>query len=306
MEQIDKLKTFCLVAQKNSFAQAAHQLGLPRSTVTHVIKSLEKEYEVLLFYRNTRHVTLTHEGELFYQEANDLVDKLSDLRFFRNGIRHQQGKIRVSLPTQLANQVLMPHLQEFYALFPQIQLVINTQDQYLNLIENELDCVVRVGEVQSDLLMARPIGHSALITLVSTGYLNQYGLPKSLSDLETHYAVDYRQELHSREDTTLVFRQQQCRVKYQVSVEDTVSYLNAGIAGLGIIQIPDFDAARYIQAGQLKQILEHIQPAEVPVNILMVERKYRPRYIQEFIQWMEQKLKMLLDPQPELSSKLRY
>lgn len=297
MEQIDKLKIFCLVAQKKSFSQAAQQLGLPRSTVTHTIKSLEKDYEVLLFYRNTRHVTLTHEGELFYQEASSLIDQLSDLRFFRNSIRSQQGKIRISLPTQLANQVLMPSLKEFYELFPQIQLLINTQDQYLNLIENELDCVVRVGDVQSELLVARPIGSSALTTLVSPAYIQQYGIPTDINDLENHYAVDYRLETHGKEKTSLVFRQQQCWLKYQVSVEDTVSYLNAGLAGLGIIQIPDFDAERYIQIERLRPVLTHIAAAEVPINILMVERKYRPQYIQEFIQWLEQLLKTMLVPQ---------
>lgn len=118
MDTIERLKIFCLVAEKQSFAQAALQLGLPRSNVTYAIQALEKEYEVLLFYRTTRKVALTHEGSLFYQEAMRLVTQLKELNRFKTHVRSTEGKISIGMPKRLATQLLIPHLGCFYQRYP--------------------------------------------------------------------------------------------------------------------------------------------------------------------------------------------
>lgn len=294
MDKIERLKIFCLVAEKQSFAQAALQLGLPRSNVTYAIQALEKEYEVLLFYRTTRKVALTHEGSLFYEEAIRLVAQLKELNRFKTQVRSQEGKISIGMPKRLATQVLIPHLSAFYQCYPKVKVLINGSDDFSNLIEQQLDCVVRVGQVQDEYLLIRPIKQTQIWTLASPQYLAEYGEPKHFDELERHFAVDYHVAKHYRELSELSFQNHRVKMPYRLLVENTEAYIKSGLAGIGLIQIPEFDAKTYVEQGQLQRLFSDIPSLELPVNILLTDRQYRPKYFQDFIDWLEQHLKKLL------------
>ncbi|WP_436869515.1 LysR family transcriptional regulator [Acinetobacter courvalinii] len=294
MDKIERLKIFCLVAEKQSFAQAALQLGLPRSNVTYAIQALEKEYEVLLFYRTTRKVALTHEGSLFYEEAMRLVTQLKELNRFKTHVRSTEGKISIGMPKRLATQLLIPHLGCFYQRYPKVKVLVNGRDDFSNLIEQQLDCVVRVGQVQDQYLLIRPITQTHIWTLAAPAYLAEFGEPKSVEELQQHYAVDYHVAKHYREWSELVFRDQRLRMPYRLLIENTEAYIQAGLAGIGIIQIPEFDAAPYVRQGVLQRLFVEVPDLQLPVNILLTDRQYRPQYFQDFIDWLEELLKQQL------------
>ena len=288
MDKIERLKIFCMVADQHSFAEVARNLSLPRSTVTHAIQHLEKEYEVLLFYRTTRRVNLTHEGGLFYQEASQLLQLVKELNRFKHQIRSTQGKITVGLPKRLATQILIPRLKDFYTRYPEITVHVKCCDAYSNLVEQQLDCVLRVGPVKDEYLIAKFLGYTHLSTLVAPDYLQKYGKPKQLNHTEHHIAVDYLVEKNLHKNTKLVFKHEQISLSYHIVVEDTESYIQAGLAGLGIIQIPEFDARSYIAEGQLIEVFEHLAPIELPLHLLRTDRKFRPQYLHDFMLWLEQ------------------
>lgn len=294
MDKIERLKIFCLVAEKQSFAQAALQLGLPRSNVTYAIQALEKEYEVLLFYRTTRKVALTHEGSLFYQEAMRLVTQIKELNRFKTHVRSTEGKISIGMPKRLATQLLIPHLGCFYQRYPKVKVLVNGRDDFSNLIEQQLDCVVRVGQVQDQYLLIRPITQTHIWTLAAPAYLAEFGEPKSFEELQQHYAVDYHVAKHYREWSELVFQDQRLRMPYRLLIENTEAYIQAGLAGIGIIQIPEFDAAPYVRQGVLQRLFVEVPDLQLPVNILLTDRQYRPQYFQDFIDWLEELLKQQL------------
>ncbi|WP_038346240.1 LysR family transcriptional regulator [Acinetobacter sp. A47] len=294
MDKIERLKIFCLVAEKQSFAQAALQLGLPRSNVSYAIQALEKEYEVLLFYRTTRKVALTHEGSMFYQEAMRLVTQLKELNRFKPQLRRQEGKISIGMPKRLATQLLIPHLASFYQRYPRVKVLVNSNDDFSNLIEQQLDCVLRVGQIQDQYLLIRPITQTHIWTLAAPAYLAEFGEPKSFEELQQHYVVDYHVGRHYREYSDLLFRDQQVKLPYRLLVEDTEAYLQAGLAGCGMIQIPEFDAAPYVQQGRLKRVFVGVPDLQLPVNLLLTDRQYRPQYFQDFIDWLEELLKQQL------------
>ncbi|MCH7335793.1 LysR family transcriptional regulator [Acinetobacter sp. NIPH 2699] len=294
MDKIERLKIFCLVAEKQSFAQAALQLGLPRSNVTYAIQALEKEYEVLLFYRTTRKVALTHEGSLFYDEAVRLVAQLKELNRFKTHIRSQEGKISIGMPKRLATQLLIPNLLAFYQRYPKVKVLINGSDDFSNLIEQQLDCVVRVGQVQDEYLLIRPITQTKIWTLASPEYVVEFGEPKSFDELQQHFAVDYHVAKHYREMSELTFRDHRINMPYRLLIENTEAYIHAGLAGIGIIQIPAFDAVPYVQQGKLQRLFADIPSLQLPVNILLTDRQYRPQYFQDFIDWLDDLLKKQL------------
>ncbi|MCH7295125.1 LysR family transcriptional regulator [Acinetobacter higginsii] len=294
MDKIDRLKIFCLVAEKQSFAQAALQLGLPRSNVTYAIQTLEKEYEVLLFYRTTRKVALTHEGSLFYDEATRLVAQLKELNRFKTHVRSQEGKISIGMPKRLATQVLIPHLSEFYQRYPKVKVLVNGSDDFSNLIEQQLDCVVRVGQVQDEYLLIRPISQTEIWTVAAPQYLAEFGEPRCFEELQQHFAVDYHVAKHYREWSELLFQAHRVKMPYRLLVENTEAYIQAGLAGIGMIQIPEFDAAPYVQQGQLQRLFIDTPSLQLPVSLLLTDRQYRPKYFQDFIDWLNELLKTKL------------
>lgn len=294
MDKIDRLKIFCLVAEKQSFAQAAVQLGLPRSNVTYAIQALEKEYEVLLFYRTTRKVALTHEGSLFYDEAMRLVAQLKELNRFKTHVRSQEGKISIGMPKRIATQVLIPHLSAFYQRYPKVKVLVNGSDDFSNLIEQQLDCVVRVGQVQDEYLLIRPITQTEIWTVAAPQYLVEFGEPQRFEELQQHFAVDYHVAKHYREWSELLFQSHRVKMPYRLLVENTEAYIQAGLAGIGMIQIPEFDAAPYVQHGQLQRLFNDIPSLQLPVSLLLTDRQYRPKYFQDFIDWLDGLLKTKL------------
>lgn len=291
MDNIERLKIFCLVADHQSFAQVAKHLCLPRSTVTYAIQALEKEYEILLFYRTTRKVSLTYEGSLFYEEATQLIQHLKELNRFKYQMRNQQGKITIGLPMRMATQTLIPQLSTYYAQYPSVKVHVKGCDEYSNLIEQQLDCVVRIGEVRDTYLIAKQIGFTRLCTVAAPSYIEKNGYPSDQDELNTHYAVEYFVGKNQKNKSELIFNTQQLKLSYRVIVEDTESYIQAGLSGLGIIQIPDFDASQYLKTGALIELFKEVEASKIPIHFLRTDRKFRPKYLQDFMTWFEVVLK---------------
>lgn len=299
MDKIERLKIFCLVAEKQSFAQAASLLNLPRSSITYAVQSLEKEYEVLLLNRTTRKVNLTNDGVLFYQEVRQLIIQSEELNKFKLQNREDVGQIKIGLPIRMATQYLIPHLDEFYQKYPQVRVLIHSNDDFSNLIEERLDCVVRVGNVNEGHLIARPIAQVELFTVASTNYLHHYNDVIhidmfKISHAQNHSMIAYQLKNNDSGWSQLVFQDRQIELPYRLSVEDTESYLQAGLQGLGIFQIPAFDAIPFIHNQKLVRILEEEPCFKLDINFLFLERKYRPSYFQYFIIWLESLLKSKL------------
>lgn len=296
MDKIERLKIFCLVAEKHSFAQVAKHLDLPRSTITYAIQALEKEYQVLLFNRTTRKVNLTNDGVQFFQDAQQLIVQSERLNKFKLQNREHIGQIKIGLPLRMATQYLIPHLDEFYKQYPDIKVSIYSNDHYSDLIEQRLDCVIRVGVVNDENLIVRPITSAELYTVVSPDYLNELKLaqPLETEQLSHHFMIGYQLKNLDAESNYIEFKNKQLQLRYKLSVEDTESYLQAGLQGFGMIQIPAFDALPYIKSRQLIRLFEQEDCLKIPINFLFLERKYRSAYFQFFIDWFENVLKQEL------------
>lgn len=287
MDKIERLKIFCLVAEKQSFAKVANQLDLPRSSITYAVQLLEKEYEVLLLNRTTRKVNLTNDGVLFYQEVRQLIIQSEELNKFKLQNREHTGQIKIGLPIRMATQYLIPHLHEFYQQYPKVKVLIHSSDDFSNLLEERLDCVVRVGNTMENHLIIRPIAKADLYTVISKKYLNNNAQALHIDHLHNNYIIGYQLKNTDSGLSELVFQDRQVELPYQLVVEDTESYLKAGLQGLGIFQIPDFDAIPLIQEQKLVRVFEEEKCLKLDINFLFLERKYRPTYFQYFIEWLE-------------------
>ncbi|MPS62726.1 LysR family transcriptional regulator [Acinetobacter sp.] len=286
MDRLQQFFIFTEVAKRQSFSEVAHRLDLPRSTVTSAIQQLETHYGVRLFHRTTRKVSLTQDGQRILPECQNLLLDYEQLeQLIQTQKQHYRGTLKISMPSRIVHQVIIPELSDFYHRYPDIHLQLNSSDDMTDLIEKGIDCVVRVGELDSSSLIARFIGHLVMVNCTSRGYLEQYGMPEQLEDLSQHKLINYDGAVGEKQGE-FVYQGGSVMMDSALSVNNTEAYSAAACAGLGIIQVPYYDVQDKIEQGILVEILSAYSAPSLPLNILYPNRTYIPKRLEVFMNWV--------------------
>ncbi|WP_288422265.1 LysR family transcriptional regulator [uncultured Acinetobacter sp.] len=286
MDRLQQFFIFIEVAKRQSFSEVAHRLDLPRSTVTSAIQQLETHYGVRLFHRTTRKVSLTQDGQRILPECQNLLFDYEQLeQLIQTQKQHYRGTLKISMPSRIVHQVIIPELSDFYHRYPDIHLQLNSSDDMTDLIEKGIECVVRVGELDSSSLIARLIGHLVMVNCASPHYLEQYGTPEQLEDLSQHKLINYAGAVGEKQGV-FVYSGGTVMMDSALSVNNTESYSAAACAGLGIIQVPYYDVQDKIEQGILVEVLSAYSAASLPLNILYPNRSYIPKRLEVFMNWV--------------------
>jgi len=286
MDRLQQFFIFTEVAKRQSFSEVAHRLDLPRSTVTSAIQQLETHYGVRLFHRTTRKVSLTQDGQRILPECQNLLFDYEQLeQLIQMQKQHYRGTLKISMPSRIVHQVIIPELSDFYQRYPDIHLQLNSSDDMTDLIEKGIDCVVRVGELDSSSLIARLIGHLVMVNCASPHYLKQYGTPEQLEDLSQHKLINYAGAVGEKQGE-FVYQGGTVMMDSALSVNNTEAYSAAACAGLGIIQVPYYDVQDKIEQGILVEVLSAYRAPSLPLNILYPNRSYIPKRLEVFMSWV--------------------
>ena len=159
LDRIDLFRIFTRVVECTSFTRAADMLGMPRSSVSSAVAELEDRVGARLLHRTTRKVAPTDAGRAFYQrcalilkEAGEAFDELAEVA------SEPSGTLRIDVPGRIGRLILAPALPDFLDAYPDIDVSLGVTDRAVNLIEDSIDCVLRVGPLSDSGLIARPIG----------------------------------------------------------------------------------------------------------------------------------------------------
>ncbi|PTV54291.1 LysR family transcriptional regulator [Acinetobacter seifertii] len=286
MDRLQQFFIFTEVAKRQSFSEVAHRLDLPRSTVTSAIQQLETHYGVRLFHRTTRKVSLTQDGQRILPECQNLLFDYEQLeQLIQTQKQHYRGTLKISMPSRIVHKVIIPELSDFYQRYPDIHLQLNSSDDMTDLIEKGIDCVVRVGELDSSSLIARLIGHLVMVNCASPYYLEQYGTPEQLEDLSQHKLINYAGAVGEKQGV-FVYSGGTVTMDSALSVNNTEAYIAAANAGLGIIQLPYYDVQDKIEQGTLVEVLSAYSAPSLPLNILYPNRSYIPKRLEVFMSWV--------------------
>ncbi|MFI8010338.1 LysR family transcriptional regulator [Acinetobacter sp. ABJ_C4_1] len=286
MDRLQQFFIFTEVAKRQSFSEVAHRLDLPRSTVTSAIQQLETHYGVRLFHRTTRKVSLTQDGQRILPECQNLLFDYEQLeQLIQTQKQHYRGTLKISMPSRIVHQVIIPDLSDFYQRYPDIHLQLNSSDDMTDLIEKGIDCVVRVGELDSSSLIARLIGHLVMVNCASPHYLKEYGTPEQLEDLSQHKLINYAGAVGEKQGE-FVYQGGTVKMDSILSVNNTEAYSTAACAGLGIIQVPYYDVQDKIEQGILVEVLSAYSAPSLPLNILYPNRSYIPKRLEVFMNWV--------------------
>jgi DNA-binding transcriptional LysR family regulator len=289
MDRLDHLRSFLRVAELGSFTAAAEQLGLPKASVSLAVQRLEAEVGVQLLHRTTRRVRLTADGAQFQQRARDLLDDMEDLQGMFRRDTQLKGRLRVDMSSGLARQLVIPHLPGFLEKHPGLEIELSGTDRRVDLVREGFDCVVRVGPLDDNTLVARPLGVMHIVNCASPAYLAAYGVPRSLDDLSGHALVHYVGTLGQRSPGFEYHDGQDYRsvpMRGAITVNSGEAYSAAALAGLGIIQVPRLGARVALAAGTLVEVLPEYVAEPMPVTLLYAQRRHLPRRVAAFMDWM--------------------
>ncbi|MDQ1062487.1 MULTISPECIES: LysR substrate-binding domain-containing protein [Stenotrophomonas] len=289
MDRLDHLRSFLRVAELGSFTAAAEQLGLPKASVSLAVQRLEAEVGVQLLHRTTRRVRLTADGAQFQQRARDLLDDMEDLQGMFRRDTQLKGRLRVDMSSGLARQLVIPHLPDFLARHPGLEIELSGTDRRVDLVREGFDCVVRVGPLDDNTLVARPLGVMHIVNCASPAYLAARGMPYSLEDLSHHALVHYVGTLGQRSPGFEYHDGQTYRsvpMRGAITVNSGEAYSAAALAGLGIIQVPRLGARVALAAGTLVEVLPACVAEPMPVTLLYAQRRHLPRRVAAFMDWM--------------------
>jgi LysR family transcriptional regulator for bpeEF and oprC len=301
MDRLQAIEVFTRVVETNSFSKAAELLDLPRGSVSTLIQGLEQQLGVRLLNRTTRQVSVTEDGALYYERCIRVLAELADAESsLSNKRQNPTGTVRVDTSGTLARTLLLPALDEFYRTYPHIDVRLGLADRNIDLVQDGVDCVIRMGTLEESSLVARRIGSARISTCASPAYLEEHGTPATLEDLRQHRAINY---VSARSGKTFPFEfdvnGEIVRISLDgaLAVNDGTVYISAGVHGFGIIQPSRFMVADLIARGELTEILTTWHAPPTPLSIVYPHRRHLSSRVRAFTDWVTE----LAQRNPDLS-----
>lgn len=259
MESLTSILSFVKTAESLSFVSAARAIGISATAVGKNVARLEGSLKVRLLQRSTRKVSLTAEGELFYERCRKILDDLQEAEaMLSHAAQAPRGRLRVSLPT-IGYRFLLPLMPAFRNAYPEVELELDFNDRLVDLIDDGFDVVIRSGDLVDSRLMSRRLGPFRFVLCAAPCYLKRKGWPERLSDLELHDCLRYRFVTTGKiMDWTLTADPEitQLRLPSSLTLNNMEAMLMATIDGHGVAYMPDFLVKDAVARGDLETLLD--------------------------------------------------
>lgn len=290
MNKLQAMEVFVQVVDAGGFTRAADNMKLPKATVSTLVQALETSLSVKLLHRTTRHVSVTADGAAYYERCLRI---LADVREAEESLSRTRlspsGRLRVDGPTSLSSEVVIPALPDFFARYPDIQLEMGCSDRPVDLIEEGVDCAIRGGQLADSSLIARRVGILHFVTCATPAYLDRYGRPSHPNDLLRHRCVNFFSARTGKIydwDFTRDGERVQVALPGDLAVNDSNAYTAAGLAGLGIVQMPNFLMEPMIQDGRFEMILGDWTSDPLPVHVVYPQNRHLSAKVRVFVEWV--------------------
>lgn len=292
IDRFRAMEVFNRVVESGSFTKAAVALNLPKGRVTTLVQELEAHLGVRLLNRTTRRLSLTDDGMLYHQRAQAMVQDVGELEgALRRAVATPAGRLRVDMPAAVGRHMVGPRLPEFFARYPDMVIELGSTDRPVDLIAEGVDCVIRGAVVHDETLVARQLGGFPCITFAAPAYLERYGTPQTLEDLEQHRFANFHSAKTGRvfpfefmgKDGEL----REIQRPHWVSNNDADSHIAAVVAGLGLAQGPlTRNICRLLGEGALVEVLRDWAVPEMPMMVLYPRNRHLTAKVRVFADWV--------------------
>lgn len=293
---LNEIMVFVKVVQMGSFSKAAKALGMPNSTVSARVSSLEKRLGVSLLKRTTRQLHVTEIGQVYFEKA---LQGLNEITQAESSVISSQetprGTLRITAPVFLANYLLVDVLAEFGKQYPEVDLEMILSDETLNLVSEGVDLAIRAGDLKDSSLIAKKLGTAYFAPFASPQYLKKHKTPKTPKELSEHQCIQFTPL--GKETWTLegAKGKAQVPVMTRVKVNELEVVKSLALAGLGIALLPTFFCTVESKKGKLVQLLPGWRSNPRPLHFVYPAHRYPSPNLRAFLkvasEIMSQKLK---------------
>lgn len=287
------ISEFVAVAEKESFTLASRHLRISTAQVSRQVSALENRLGVKLLYRTTRKVSLTESGQVYYRHCRNVLDGLEEAeRAIMNLHNHPRGEIRLTAPTTFGEEIIIPLVNDFVVIYPELEVFIHLTNQTMDLVNEGFDLAIRLGKLSDSSMMAKKLSTRIQYVCGSPDYLQANGTPHSLSELEQHNcllgSLDYWRFQESGSTRNV-------RVSGTISCNSGYGLVDAALKGIGMIQLPDYYVQPYIDEGQLISVLENYREPEEGIWALYPHNRHLSSKIRMLVDFLAEKLSPIPD-----------
>ncbi len=256
MDRLDDMLAFIKVVDSKSFTTAAERLNLSKSVISRRISALENRLGARLLNRTTRTLSLTEVGQAFYDRCTRILSDLDEAeRAVVDLHAAPRGRLRVNAPLSFGLLHLAPATAAFMQRFPAIDVAIDLNDRYVDLIDEGYDVAVRIGRLRDSSLVARRLAPNRLVLCASPAYLEKHGVPTAPEELAQHNCLLYTnlttpEQWQFRIDGAV----RSVRVSGNLRANNGDILLAAAIAGHGVVALPSFICGKALASGALQAV----------------------------------------------------
>ena len=288
------LAVFARIVRYGSLSGAANSLGMSRSAVSKQLSALESQIGVRLLQRTTRKQALTEAGEQVYAEAQRIETSLGAIDAIRDNYAIEvRGKLKISCSTSLGRVHLVPLLYEFSRRYPAVEVNLQLEDRFVDLVAEQVDVAIRIGHLPDSSLVAKRLGELEWQLCASPAYIAEHGSPKSPADLAHHECLFYRNINHSMNNWTFLGAQgeEHVSVRGSLTINDGCALVDAAVGGQGILLIDKAILGDHLRQGRLVPLLQDYPPAPgYPVYAVYPARFFLNAKTTAFMQFLIQRM----------------
>lgn len=280
-------KLFIAVVSAGSFSAASERTGVPISTLSRKINELEQALKVQLLDRSRQGVKPTHKGQQFFEQARLGVELLEDAQKCVTSVHRLQGKLRLSVPPDFT--LWWDLIIEFQQRYPDITVFCHASERLVDLFEDGVDVALRMGNLNADDVIAKPLMTMETLFVASPELLARYGTPKTLAEMARLPVAAWESLSHGYFE----WESGSEKVKYEpvFSTNNSQGLMHYALSGKGIAQLLDFSARPWLEKGELVQLLPGIATQKLPLHLVYVRHKHPSAlvraYLEFCVEWVE-------------------
>lgn len=283
------LSFFVLLAKLGSMSATARELGVTPPAVTRRLNLIEQRVGVRLVNRTTRRLSLTSEGESYLAQASQILYSIRDMEeSVSSGRAAPKGLLRVNATPGFGRTRIAPLLSTFAHACPEVEVELQLTDRPISLVEEAYDLAIRFGELPDTRLSARRLMANRRFLCASPAYIERAGMPHSPEELHRHRCILHRQN-DDVYGTWRILKGKQVelvKVRGAVSSNDGDVVMHWALAGHGIVQRSEWDAAQYLASGQLIEVMPGYSLPSADLYAFYLSRRNLPAKIRSFIDFL--------------------
>jgi DNA-binding transcriptional LysR family regulator len=290
MDRLLAMEMFVRVVETGSFSKAAREFNTTQPTVTKQVAATEARLKVRLLNRNTRGVSLTESGALYYEKCKSIVrdaEEAESIVQLRQSAA--QGLLRIGTSVAFGRRVVVPLALEFMARHPQVRVDLSFEDRYVDLVAQGIDVAIRMGKLADSSLGARFLGMNPWVIVAAPDYLRQHGTPRRATDLSAHVALIYSSvvgddvwQLHTPRGEPVTVP-----VSARLRSNNVSAVLAAAREGLGIALMPRYVASDSLASGRVVEVLADHRLAEQEIHAVFPSPKLVSGKVSGFVAFLQ-------------------